>query len=194
MTAQLHLTHRKQYLRGIAQGGGDEKAGRDYRPQDCATGTPDERHAFTLGYCDGWSESADSRTSNGRDTFGITSDEEITSRFRNVWDEDISDDLNAVLTLNEAFAGEWNEAFAGEWQVVMIPEGWDIAADLIASTTDGFYDGYEVKIRAPHADFWLCAEIQTVTDTDPIPPAHLVTMAVDTANDLLAAWRDHGNG
>jgi hypothetical protein len=51
---QLHITHQAAYLRGAAQGGRDAEAGRDYRPQDGATGTEDEKRAWRLGYADGW--------------------------------------------------------------------------------------------------------------------------------------------
>jgi hypothetical protein len=56
MSEQLHITHRADYLRGARQGRADAKAGRDYRPQDGATGTKDERHAYQIGYEAGWAE------------------------------------------------------------------------------------------------------------------------------------------
>jgi hypothetical protein len=54
VSEQLHITHRTDYLRGRAEGRNDAAAGRDYRPQDGATGTLNEQRAYRLGYCDGW--------------------------------------------------------------------------------------------------------------------------------------------
>jgi hypothetical protein len=122
--------------------------------------------------------------------FGITPEQDEIRRFLTGWDsntnDDLDDDLEAVHLLNEAFAGTF--------PVVTGPERWEIAADLIASTDDGHYDGYEIKICSAETRFWLCADIQTVMDTDPVPAMHLIAMAVDTANDMLAEWRSHGNG
>ena len=56
MSGQLHITHRAEYLRGRVQGRSDATAGRYYRPSGFAAGAADERHAWGLGYEDGWAE------------------------------------------------------------------------------------------------------------------------------------------
>lgn len=48
----LHLTHRKGYLRGLAAGKADRLAGNDYEPRDGSTGKSGQ--AYGLGYRDGW--------------------------------------------------------------------------------------------------------------------------------------------
>jgi hypothetical protein len=53
---QLHITHRASYLTGAQDGRNAARDGSDYRPQDSATGTGNQKHAYALGYEDGWTE------------------------------------------------------------------------------------------------------------------------------------------
>jgi hypothetical protein len=63
---QLHITHRASYLTGAQDGRNAFRDGSDYRPQDGATGTRDQKRAYAIGYQDGWIE-AQELTASGWD-------------------------------------------------------------------------------------------------------------------------------